>query len=327
LGELKAMTKIVVIGSLNFDIVVQTPRLPKVGETLFGTHAVTDFGGKGANQAYAAARLGGDVAMLGRVGSDEFGKEMCTNLVAAGCDVSGVQSIDGASGVALIMVAESGQNSIMVVPGANFRYRPEDLRGDADRIAGAEHVLLQLETPLNTVLAAAQLAKSQGAQVILDPAPVPQSLPPQLLRTIDILTPNEVEASQLAGRPGDSLTMDDIGNVCTQLLSAGVKTVILKLGERGCFLAQGVARSWIPAPRVDVVDTTAAGDVFNAALAVACSEGASLIEGCRFAVRAAALSVTRFGAQRSVPSRKELNTFPPTGEAPVNSVSLWIPAK
>jgi ribokinase len=315
------MAKIVVIGSLNFDVVVQAPRLPKVSETLFGTHAVTDFGGKGANQAYAAARLGGDVAMLGRVGNDEFGKEMCKNLVSAGCDVSGVQLIDGESGIALIIVSESGQNSIVVVPGANFRYLPENLRDDADRVASAEYVLLQLETPLNTVMAAAQLAKSQGAQVILDPAPVPQSLPAELLRTVDILTPNEVEATHLAGRQGDSLTTDEVGEVSTQLLSAGVKTVILKLGERGCFLAQRDARIWIAAPRVDPVDTTAAGDVFNGALAVACSEGASLIEGCRFAVRAAALSVTRLGAQRSVPSRAELNSFSPTSEAPMRSAS------
>jgi ribokinase len=170
-------------------------------------------------------------------------------------------------------------------------------------------------------MAAAQLAKSQGAQVILDPAPVPQSLPAELLRTIDILTPNEVEATHLAGRQGDSLTMDEAGEVSTQLLSAGVKTVILKLGERGCFLAQRDARIWIAPPRVDPVDTTAAGDVFNGALAVACSEGASLMEGCRFAVRAAALSVTRLGAQRSVPSRAELNSFSPTGAAPMIGAS------
>jgi ribokinase len=313
------MAKIVVVGSLNFDIVVRTPRLPRVSETLMGTDAGTDFGGKGANQAYAAARLGGEVAMLGRVGSDEFGEKMCSNLVAAGCDVGGVHSTHGDSGVALIMVSASGQNSIIVVPGANFRYLPADLRADAHRLAKAQYVLLQLEIPLETVMAAAQLAKGEGAQVILDPAPAPDSLPEGFLRSIDILTPNEVEAMKLTGRQGGGLTLDEAGDVSKVLQSAGVKTVILKLGERGCFLAQGDAHTWIPAPRVDAVDTTAAGDVFNGALAVASSEGASLIEACRFAVRAAALSVTRLGAQRSVPTRTELDALSRASDTPIDA--------
>jgi len=272
------------------------------------------LGGKGANQAYAAARLGGDVAILGRVGTDKFGKEMCTNLLAAGCNVSGVKSIDGDSGVALIMVVESGENSVVVVPGANFRYLPLDLRADGHRMAKAQYVLLQLEIPLDTVIAAAQLAKSQGAKVILDPAPAPRSLPHELLQTIDILTPNEAEATKLVGRPVDSLTMKEAAYVSKELQSAGAKTVIIKLRAQGCLLAEGDSATCIPAPPVDVVDTTGAGDVFNGALAVACSEGASLIDACRFAVRAAARSVTCLGAQRSVPSRTELNAFPPTGD-------------
>jgi len=303
------MAAIVVVGSLNMDLVAVVPRLPGPGETLLGSQYFTAHGGKGANQAYAAAKLGGDVAMLGRVGSDEYGRQMRANLQAVGCDVTGVEAVDGSSGLAMILVAESGQNSIVVVPGANHRLLPGDLeRGDA-RLAQAQIVLLQLESPAETVLEAARRAKPHGAQVILDPAPALPNPPPDLFKLIDVLTPNESEAAHLLGRQARDLTTDDAASIARKLQSLGPPTVIVKMGSQGCLLAEGRKLRQIPAPSVTVADTTAAGDVFNAALAVARAEGASLEKACEFAVRAAAVSVTRFGAQPSAPSRDEVTGF------------------
>jgi ribokinase len=303
------MANIVVIGSLNMDIIAVAPRLPIPGETLTGLRYLNEPGGKGANQAYAAAKLGGDVAMFGRVGADDHGLRMRANLHEVGCNIAAVRAIDGSSGVAVIFVAESGQNSIVVVPGANQRYLPSDFQADAPSLAGAGFVLLQLETPLETVGAAAQEAHRRGARVILDPAPAPPKSSPGLLRYVDILTPNEAEAAQLVNGSPAQLNLEEARAVSGTLRAMGARTVIIKLGAQGCLLAEGETAVLIPAPKVNVVDTTGAGDVFNAALAVASSEGASLVEACRFAVRAAALSVTRLGAQRSVPSRAELSAF------------------
>ena len=321
------MAIIVVIGSLNMDLVALAPRLPLAGETLTGTRYLTVPGGKGANQAYAAARLGGDVAMLGRIGTDDHGKQMLANLADAGCDVSGVGRVEGASGVAVIVVAESGANQIVVVPGANHAYLAADVVRDRPRLAGARFALLQLEIPLEAVIEAARAAGDAGAQVILDPAPAPSSLPRELLELVDVLTPNETEAALLVGEasrgeasPGESagreprrsagaLSVDDARDIATRLRSMGAKAVIIKLGAQGCLLVEDGASTTAPAPQVNTVDTTAAGDVFNAAFAVACSEGASHLDACRFAVRAAALSVTRLGAQSSMPTRAELNAF------------------
>ncbi len=303
------MANIVVIGSLNMDIIAVAPRLPIPGETLTGLRCLNEPGGKGANQAYAAAKLGGDVAMFGRVGADDYGVRMRANLQEVGCNIAAVRAIDESSGVAMIFVAESGQNSIVVVPGANQRYLPGDFRADAQSLAGAGFVLLQLEIPMETVGAAAQEAKRRGARVILDPAPAPLSASPSLLRYVDILTPNEAEATQLVNGSPAQLDLEEARAVSKRLRDMGARTVIIKLGAQGCLLAESETTMLIPAPKVNVVDTTGAGDVFNAALAVASSEGASLVEACRFAVRAAALSVTRLGAQRSVPSRAELSSF------------------
>ena len=291
------------------DLVAVSPRLPQPGETVVGFEYLNEPGGKGANQAYAAARLHGDVTMLGRVGADDHGRRICANLAAVGCDVSGVQTTGGASGVALIHVAKSGQNSIVVVPGANHKYLPSDLRQDQHFLSGAQFALLQLEIPLETVTLAAQIAKQCGALVVLDPAPAPLSLPTELLQSVDILTPNEVEAPRLLGRSSQNLSLEEAQDIAMHLRAMGVKIVLIKLGAQGCLLADGETTIRIPAPQVHAVDTTAAGDVFNAALAVARSEGASLPDSCRFAVHAAALSVTCLGAQRSMPSRAELDTF------------------
>ena len=303
------MSKIVVIGSLNMDLIAIAPRLPVAGETLIGSQYLSEPGGKGANQAYAAAKLGGDVAMLGRIGTDDHGIRMRTNLEAVGCNVTALRAIDGTSGVAMIFVAASGENSIVVIPGANERYLPPDLEADAHALTGTRYVLLQLETPIQTVIAAAREARRHQARVILDPAPAPLTLPPELLRSVDILTPNEAEATQLVNGTPTELTPDQARGVSKHLHSMGAKTVIIKLGAKGCLLNEGETMTLIPAPQVSVVDTTGAGDVFNAAFAVASSEGASLIEACRFAVRAAALSVTRLGAQPSVPTRAALNAM------------------
>jgi len=303
------MAKIVVVGSLNMDVVAVASRLPIAGETLIGSQYLNEPGGKGANQAYAAGKLGGDVAMLGRVGTDDHGKRMRANLQAVGCDVENVKAVEGNSGVAVIFVAESGQNSIVVVPGANHRYLRSDFQADVRSLTGAHFILLQLETPMETVVATSWAARRSGARVILDPAPAPESLPSELLRNVDILTPNEIEATQLVGATVRNLSQDEAWDVARLLQKSGPKTVIIKLGAHGCLVADGDVSTVVPAPLVQAVDTTAAGDVFNAALAVACSEGATLVEACRFAVHAAALSVTRFGAQRSVPSRAELDSF------------------
>jgi ribokinase len=303
------MAKIAVIGSLNMDLIAVAPRLPIPGETLTGLQYLTEPGGKGAHQAYAAAKLGGDVAMFGRVGSDDHGTRMRANLEAVGCNVAGVRAIDGSSGVAMIFVAQSGQNSIVVVPGANQRYLPNDFQADADSLVGASCVLLQLETPMETVIAAAREGSRRGARVILDPAPAPPALSPILLRQVDILTPNEAEATQLVDGTPAQLNPEEARAVSRRLRDMGAGTVIIKLGAQGCLLAVGDTTTLIPAPRVNVVDTTGAGDVFNAAFAVSISEGASLSEACQFAVRTAALSVTSLGAQRSVPSREEVSVF------------------
>lgn len=301
--------KIVVIGSLNMDLVGCAARIPVVGETITGHTFFGEPGGKGANQAYAAAKLGGRVAMLGRVGGDDFGRQMRANLEQAGCDVSGVLTLpDVSSGIALIFVADAGQNSIIIVPGANGRFSPEDIDGAHVSLAGAAWVLLQLENPLSTVLAAARAASLAGARVILDPAPA-QSVPDELFALADIITPNETEAAILADLPPASLNRDQALAIARKLQARGAKTVIVKLGEQGCLLADPDNSQLLPAPSVKAVDTTAAGDEFNAGLAVGLSEGLDLPSACRFANAAAALSVTKLGAQASAPTRAELNDF------------------
>ncbi len=302
--------KIVVVGSLNMDLVACTSRIPVAGETITGHTFFDGAGGKGANQAYAAARLGGRVAMLGRVGSDDYGRRMRANLEQVGCDVSGVQAIPNCvSGIAVIFVADTGQNSIVIIPGANNRFSPEDVEASRDDFEGAALVLLQLENPLPTVLAAARAARTAGARVILDPAPA-QSLPDELFHFIDILTPNETEAAILAGLPPGRVDVPHAMAIAHSLQERCAATVVVKLGDQGCVLVeQGAHHS--RAPRVEAVDTTAAGDVFNAALAVGLSEDMDLARACQFANRAAAVSVTRMGTQVAAPTREEVEAFEP----------------
>ena len=297
------------MGSLNMDLVGVASRIPSPGETIMGREFFQAPGGKGANQAYAAARLGGSATMLGRVGNDDYGRILKANLQAAGCDSSQVKAVPGSSGVALISIDDAGQNSILVAPGANALYAAADFEEDAHTLVGAGLLLLQLEIPIETVMAAASAGRRAGARVILDPAPAPQALTAELCRHIDILTPNEVEAAQLAGATAERLSLADAEAIAARLLSTGVGAVIIKLGPQGCLVADGQTMSRLGAPVVDAVDTTAAGDVFNGALAVALAEQAALPDACRFAVHAAALSVTRIGAQPSMPLRDEVDRW------------------
>jgi ribokinase len=294
------------------DLVACAARIPVVGETLTGHTYFDEPGGKGANQAYAVARLGGQVAMLGRVGSDDFGRRMRENLQQVGCDVSRLETIPNAvSGIALIFVADDGHNSIIIVPGANDQLSPENVEAEKDNLLkGAGLVLLQLENPLPTVLAAARAAHSVGARVVLDPAPAPpQPLPAELLQLVDVLTPNETEAAILAGMKPSRLDTQQAAAIAEKLRARGAKTVVVKLGDQGCLLVEDGAPQVLPAPQVKAVDTTAAGDVFNGGLAVALAEGANLARACKFANAAAALSVTRMGTQVATPDRKEVDAF------------------
>lgn len=302
-------SKILVVGSLNMDLVAFAPRIPVAGETLTGHTFLSLPGGKGANQAYAAARLAANVSMLGRVGPDDLGRQLRENLASAGCDVSSViTTANQTTGIALIFVADSGQNSIVIVPGANGALSPEDIAAASSLFEGAAYVLLQLESPLATVAAAAQAARRAGARVILDPAPAPSfALPAELLANVDILTPNETEAAILNGNPPGRMTPSEAVEVGQRLCKQGPAAVIVKLGEKGVALITANQQQIWPAPAVTAVNTTAAGDVFNAALAVSLTEGSGLPAACQFANRAAALSVTRRGAQSSAPTRAELN--------------------
>jgi ribokinase len=302
------MPKIIIAGSLNMDLAARAAHIPLAGETILGGELLESPGGKGANQACAAAKLGGSAAMVGCVGDDDFGRAMRQNLAGAGCDVSRIGVRPGASGVALVFVSEQGENAIVVAPGANAKFSPADILAHAECLDGATALLLQLESPMETVMAAAKAARERGVLVILDPAPAPErGLPPELLALVDILTPNETEAAILTKTKPGKLTPEHVLAMASSLLALGPRQVILKLGARGCFLHPDA--TFIPAPKVEAVDTTAAGDVFNGALAVGLSEGKALPEACWFASQAAALSVTRRGAQQSVPSRAELDLF------------------
>lgn len=301
---------IVVVGSINLDLVVRVERIPALGETLTGTSFQTFFGGKGANQAVGVARLGHTVNMVGRVGSDDFGEQLRRGLREAGVRTGAVKRTRGvSSGVALISVASQGRNTIVVIPGANGRLTPRDLENELPRLSSAAMILAQLEVPLNVVTFLADFASSRQIPFILDPAPA-RKLPASLLKKATWLTPNETETCTLCRATGGAPTPQNADRYAAQLLKKGPQNVVIKLGTRGAFWASAEgARSFVPAFRVRAVDSTAAGDAFNAGLAVALVRGKDSLNAVRYACAVAAVSVTRIGAQPSMPTSEEVAKY------------------
>lgn len=296
--------RIVIVGSSGTDMIIKLDRIPRPGETLLGGEFHITGGGKGANQAVSAARAGGHVAFVARLGQDEFGKQAVAAFAKERINVDHIYLDRKVStGVALIFVDKHGENSIGVAPGANGRLSPADLKKARKIFSGASVMVVQLEIPLETVQTATLLAAKSGARVILNPAPA-RALPDELLRYVSILTPNETEAELLTGIRVDNDSA--AAHAASALRGRGVQTVILTLGARGALVAGDGPPQLVPGFKVDAVDTTGAGDVFNGALAVALAEQQPLIDAVRFANAAAAISVTRLGAQPSAPSRREI---------------------
>ncbi len=301
--------RIFVLGSANMDLVLSLPRLPREGETLTGGDLKLYPGGKGANQACAAAKLGGRVTMLAHVGSDAFGLQLVGSLHDCGVDTSRIAKTDRATGCASIYVLPSGANSIVISPGANATLVPASAVSQLADLTAADFLLAQLETPLPTIESAFSFARQQGATTILDPAPA-CSLPASLLKQVDVLTPNQTETAILCNDPQREIENPEQAQAAAdQLLQTGAGAVIIKLGALGCLWATGKERFYAETHPVKAIDTTAAGDVFNGAFAVARAENRSIVESLRFANAAAALSVTRHGAQSSIPSRRETDDF------------------
>ena len=297
---------VLVVGSVNMDLIVRAPEMPCPGQTVLGDGFTTNPGGKGANQAVAAARLGAHCRLLGRVGRDEFGRTLTEALKGEGIDCTHLLDTDRhPSGVAFILVDAQGENSIVVASGANAQLTPDDVFAAADAFAGADVVLLQLELPLPTVRAAVDVARRNGCRIILDPAPAPRRLPPELYN-VDIISPNVTEAETLTGKRALEERLDK--HVAMDLLAAGAKTAVLKLGSRGSLVVANDGHFYrVPAYKVSVVDTTAAGDAFTAAMGVALARGQSLHNAARFANAAGALACTRLGAQSAMPTAMEVS--------------------
>ncbi|MGC8667575.1 MAG: ribokinase [Chthonomonadales bacterium] len=304
---MRTAARIVVVGSSNTDMVVRTPRIPSPGETVLGGEFVMTQGGKGANQAVAAARLGAEVSLVARVGQDVFGTQAIASIGTAGVNTAYIVRDDTApSGVALIFVDGSGQNSIVVAPGANSRLSPADVDAARPAFEAASVVVLQLEIPLDTVTRAIELAKELEKTVLLNPAPVPsQPLP---MAGVDVVTPNEVEAAMLLGHSIQSpYEARDAAVALVRRL--GVGAAVVTMGARGAVVATMDRVQEIPGKKVNAVDTTAAGDCFTGALATALGEGMALGPAAHFANAAAALACTRVGAQASMPYRNEVEAF------------------
>jgi ribokinase len=303
---------VVVVGSLNMDFVVRTKHLPAPGETVLGQGFQMVPGGKGANQAVAAGKLGAEsvvVKMIGRVGQDLFADHLKASLSSAGVDVSAVHaSRTQPTGVALISVDACGQNQIVVASGANMDLAADSVGSMRGVFHGSSIALFQLETPIPTVAAALKLARAEGLRTILDPAPA-QALPPEMIKNVDILTPNEAEALMLLGRDPGDIQIQDAPAVAGELAKLGARMIVLKLGRWGCYFHGAGEECHVPGFAVEALDSTAAGDTFNAGLAIALAEGASMQHALRFANAAAAISVTRAGAQASAPARAEVDRF------------------
>jgi ribokinase len=305
--------KVVIVGSLNMDLVTRAPRLPRAGETLAGQSFVTVPGGKGANQAVAAARLGASVAMIGCVGDDAYGEQLRAALLAEGVDCQAVTPVTGEStGVALIVVDDSSQNAIVIVAGGNGHVTASVVDSFDALLSQAEVIICQLEVPLDTVGHVLKRGHELGKTVILNPAPASGPLPPQWFAWIDYLIPNESEATALTGLPVDSTASADAA--ASALLAAGVSKVIVTLGEQGALFASKSRSEHFPAPKVQPIDTTAAGDTFVGGFAAALADGKSESDAIRFGQVAAALSVTRSGAQPSIPTFAEVQACAAQGQ-------------
>jgi ribokinase len=300
---------IVVVGSINLDLVAATERIPTPGETVAGLSFRTFPGGKGANQAVAAARLGGSVSMIGKLGDDAFGVQLRNSLEESKVNTEAVEVASGSSGVALITTDPNGENAITVVAGTNAYVSPADLDANLALLRSAGILLTQLEIPLETVEYLSAIAIKERVPLVLDPAPA-RFLPPAFLSRVEWLTPNETETCILTGREPGELSDESIDDAANALLDRGCRNVILKLGDRGCFLAlSDGTRQLLPAFAVKVVDTTAAGDAFNGAFAVALMNGQGPLESALWASAVAAISVTRPGAQASMPTSFEVDRF------------------
>ena len=303
-----AKPNILVVGSINMDLAVRSPRMPAPGETVLGHGFKTSPGGKGANQAVAAARLQAKCAMIGAVGEDAFGQQLLANLKAEGVDCSGVGvTAEAPSGVAVIIVDGRGENSIVVASGANHELSPDDVFSREAMFAKADVVLLQFELPMPTVRAAIDVARRHGCRIVLDPAPAPPRLNEELCR-VDIISPNVTEAEMITRKRTGEERADM--NIASDLIARGAKAAVVKLGGRGCLLvsADGLMARVEPF-KVDILDTTAAGDAFAAALAVAVASGRELTDAARFANAAGALACTRLGAQAAMPTLDEVRVL------------------
>ncbi|MGF0237208.1 ribokinase [Rhodococcus sp. IEGM1300] len=299
--------KVVVIGSLNMDLVTRAPRLPRGGETLIGHSFATVSGGKGANQAVAAARLGAQVAMVGCVGNDAYGEALRAALLDEQIDCRAVSTVEDSSGVALIVVDDNSQNAIVIVAGANGAMTAEVIDRFDSVLQAADVIICQLEVPDATVGHAIKRSRELGKTVILNPAPASRPLPADWYGAIDYLIPNESEAAALTGLPVDSLQTAEVA--AAALVAKGAGKVIITLGAQGLLFANGVSVEHFPAPTVTAVDTTAAGDTFVGGFAAALACGESEAQAIRFGQVAAALSVTRAGAQPSIPTLSDVQAF------------------
>lgn len=302
------MKKILVVGSLNVDMVAKTDHIPVVGETILTDTIQLIPGGKGANQACAAGCLGADVTMLGAIGKDSYAQMLLQSLEKAGADISSVIQKEGEStGIAMIAVNAEGDNSIIVVSGANASLSVCDIEQRLNLIREADIVILQLEIPLDTVLYTAKMAKSFGKTVILDPAPVPKEFPQELYRYVDVIKPNETELARLTGLAN---TEENIAKGAELLRAQGVCEVMVTLGEKGVYIdSESCGKFTIPAHKVQAVDTTAAGDSFTAALAIKLAQGCTIREAAEFANCVSAIVVTRKGAQSSIPTMEEVEDY------------------
>lgn len=299
---------VAVVGSLSIDLIARAPHLPRPGETVSGSTFFTCPGAKGGNQAVAAARLGATVAMIGCVGTDAYGPQVRDALAREGIDVGGVATVDGPTGVAMIFVEESGQNAIVVIPGANAALTPALVERHAATLAQADVLVAQCETPLETVVWLAAYAHAHDKMLVLNPAPAREPLPRTLLERATYVIPNEVEAAALTGLPVDT---DAQARLAAELLrELGAPTALITLGARGVMAASAAGTHHYAAPMVDAVDTTAAGDAFVGGFTTALAEGRELTAAIALGQATAALAVTRAGTQPSLPYRRELSASP-----------------